>query len=105
MLLVTLYTYEGNSIRTSALVYCEAISNYVSLALFHSWGTPITCSSSTLILAADGHVISSYIEETTVRCHFNLLDGDTEERFTVAPIRHLLIFGIPWLVQFNPQVD
>jgi predicted aspartyl protease len=99
---VTLYTREGNGVRTSALVDCGAISNYVSPVLFCSLGTPITCSSSAPIMNADGHVIFPKVEETTIRCHFSLVDSNTEERFTVAPTRHSLMLGMPRFVRFNP---
>jgi predicted aspartyl protease len=89
--LVIFYTCDRNGICTSNLVDCGAISNYISLALFGSLDTPIKCTSLAPILATNGHIISLSVQKTTVKCHFNRVDGDTEEHFTVAPIIHSVI--------------
>jgi hypothetical protein len=75
----TLYTHEGSNIHTSALVDCGAISNYLLQALFGFLGTPVTCSYSSLILAANCHVISHEVEETAFMFHFNLIDDITKK--------------------------
>jgi hypothetical protein len=99
---VILNTRVGNSTRTSTLVDYGTLSNYVSLALFRSLSTPITCSHLAPIQAANGHVISPKVEEATVKFHFNQINDVTEECFAVAPLRHSIILRMPWFVQFNP---